>query len=284
MTESIAEIRNRLRRSQQSVRVAPVAPVSTASPAPVSAVAQAETHSSAFAIEDAGKTIIATAVEMSSAQSSDFYLDFRGRLVEAERANGNGAFWTQGDLQFGLPSVAYGPLNWGHDPKAVVGTLLDPYLVSAEQAAASGLGPHIQTGARFWSYLDPSKANALRSFIEQGRAWLSMECIAQGVECVGPNGCGRMNDYIAATNRTKDACEHVRERSSWRRMFNPVFQGAAVIVPPQRPGWANAEITEVVQQAERQLEAASAPIDGLSDEDAVAMVTSILQWSRRSQA
>ena len=273
MTESVAEVRNRLRRRPAITR-----PV-TAPPAP--ARPPAETHSSAFAIEDEGKVIVATAVEAASFTASDFFLDFRGRLVEAERANGNGAFWTQGDLQFGLPSVAHGPLNWGHDPQRIVGTLLDPVMVSAEQAAIQDLGAHIQTGARFWSYLDPQRANMLRSYIEQGRAWLSMECMAQSVECLGPNGCGKMNDYLAAANRTEDACVHVRERSSWRRMVNPIFQGAAVIVPPQRPGWANAEITGVVDQAERQLEAASVQIEGLSDSDAVAMVTTILQWSRR---
>lgn len=276
MSDSVVDLRNKLRAQYaQPRRVRQDAIPAVAETAPV------DTGDSSFALEADGRVIIASPVEAAEESSSKWTLDFRGRLVEAEKANLNGAFWTQKDLEFGLPSVAHGPLNWGHDPKEIVGTLLNPVMVSAEQAANEGVGPHIQTGARFWSYLSPERANMLRKYIDEGRAWFSMECIASQIECRGPNGCGSVMSYADAANKTERACQHVRERSSHRRFVQPVFQGAAVIVPPQRPGWASAAITGLVQNAERQLEAANLSVDGLSDEDAVAMVTAILQWAKR---
>lgn len=236
----------------------------------------------AFAVEnpDSHRVVIAQPVESASWTHDDFLLKFRGRLVEAEHANRNGAFWSQNDLEFGLPSVGHGPLNWGHDATSIIGTLVEPALIKAEQAAAAGVGPHIQTGAVMWAFLNPEKARLLRGYIESGQAWLSMECVSQEIACVGPNGCGRTMPYADAQLRRGAACQHIRERSSHRRFVKPVFQGAAVIVPPQVPGWAGADITGL-HLAEKQAEAANLHIPGLSDDDAIAMVASILEWSKR---
>jgi len=273
VTSSVADLRNQFRAQYARPRAVRAAAIP--------AVAETAPEDLAFALEAEGRVIVSTPVEAAVEAASKWTLDFRGRLVEAESANLNGAFWTQKDLEFGLPTVAHGPLNWGHDAKEIVGALVDPVMVSAEQAANQNAGPHIQTGARFWSYLNPERANMLRKYIDEGRAWFSMECVAEKIECRGPNGCGQVMEYADAANRTERACEHVRERSSYRRFVNPVFQGAAVIVPPQRPGWSNANITGLVQSAERQLEAADLNVDGLSDGDAVAMVAAILQWAKR---
>ncbi len=59
-----------------------------------------------------------------------------GRFVEAERANRNGAFWSTEDLQLGKPTVAGGPLNWLHQERHVIGTLLSADLVSPREDAA----------------------------------------------------------------------------------------------------------------------------------------------------
>lgn len=268
MSDSVIELRERLRPRVVRRRV------------PVTARAQEK--SPAFAVEnpDSHRVVIAQPVESAAWTADDFLLKFRGRLVEAEQANRNGAFWSQNDLEFGLPSVGHGPLNWGHNATDIVGTLVDPTMVKAEQAAAAGVGPHIQTGAVMWAFLNPEKARMLRDYIEGGKAWLSMECVSQEVACVGPNGCGQTMPYADAQLRRGTACEHIKERSSHRRFINPIFQGAAVIVPPQEPGWAGADITGL-QLAEQQAEAANLHVSGLSDESAVAMIASILAWSKR---
>ncbi len=273
MSESVAQVYERLRPPRRRI-VRPAVP----------AIAGNVVIPPSFAVEnhESNRVVIATPIETAALKYGDFVMDFRGRLVEAEHANRNGAFWSQADLEFGLPSVALGPLNWGHDPKDIVGALADANLVTGEQAAVMGVNAHISTGARFWSYLNPAKSRMLKDYIEQKRAWFSMECISKEIACVGPNVCGRVMSYADAQGRTGGACEHVKERASHRRFVDPIFQGAAVIVPPQEPGWLDAAITGVVTEAESQAEAAQLQIDGLSDADALLMVTSILQWSKNN--
>lgn len=73
-----------------------------------------------------------TAAGLGKEMAERLYVKLRGRFVEAEKANQNGAYWSAADLEIGLPTVAYGPLNWLHDERKVVGTLTHAWLVSAE--------------------------------------------------------------------------------------------------------------------------------------------------------
>lgn len=273
--ETVIEIRNRLRAER---------PARRPSDGSVSTLPQ-RLIDPAFAMEDAESQRVTITTPMREAAAKDpGVLALSGRLVEAEHANRNGAFWTQKDLEFGLPSVAMGPLNWLHQERKIVGALRDPRLVSAEQAAAEdpNVGTHIATDAVVWSYIYPEEASAVRRYIEMGRAWLSMECVAASIQCTGPNGCGLTMPYADAMSRSGAACDHVKERASHRRFVDPVFRGAGIIVPPVEPGWANANLG-AQRAAESVLEAASfQPIDGMDDETARLMVAQIIAWSRRA--
>lgn len=88
-------------------------------------------------VEGDSKLTITTAAENLASEAAGsmaqrLFLRLRGRFVEAEKANGNGAFWSVGDLQVGLPTVSSGPLNWLHEEKKIVGSLTNASLVSPE--------------------------------------------------------------------------------------------------------------------------------------------------------
>jgi hypothetical protein len=85
-------------------------------------------------------------------------------------------------------------------------------------------------------------------------------------------------DYLDAQNKTEKACEHVKEHSSVRRFVDPIFQGAAIIVPPTKPGWTNADLS-VQRQAAAKAEKAELEMPGLSTPEVENMVAQILQWS-----
>ena len=77
---------------------------------------------------DSGRTVITAPIrEVAHANVGFTYL--RGRFVEADHANDNGAMWTTEDLQMGGPTVAGGPLNWLHDDRKIIGALLHGELV-----------------------------------------------------------------------------------------------------------------------------------------------------------
>jgi hypothetical protein len=281
---SVFDIRDRLRPRLAPVPT-PVPVRGVVDQAPISGFApDAKISTPAFVVEDqeSGRVVLTMPAETAALSAEDFLLRLSGRLVEAEKANGNGAFWSQGDLEFGLPTVAYGPLNWLHDERKVVGVLTDARLVTKEAAAAASLSlnAHVVADATMWRWLYPSECREVARHSAERALWYSMECISREVACVGERGCGRSVDYLDALNRTTACCDHLRERSAERRFVDPIFQGAAVIVPPVRPGWRDASLG--VQRAAASLvEDQHIDVPGLTTADAEAMVAQVMQWANR---
>lgn len=230
---------------------------------------------------DTHRLVVATPLAEQAARSNSSVLRVSGRLVRAEQANANGALWNQSDLEYGLPTVAYGPLNYQHDGRKIIGTLLDPSLIAGEKAAdGSDVGPYIHTDGVVWRWADPV-VREVEHYLGLEKAWLSMECVSERVQCSGPNGCGQIMSYRDAAVKSEKACSHVRERSSHRRMVDPTFMGAAIIVPPKTPAWADADLSVQVETT-RQLEAASTQIQGLSEAEAAGMLATMMTWTGRS--
>jgi 2'-5' RNA ligase len=215
----------------------------------VSAQPLIENPSNAVVAEINGRQIIAgpaAAFERASRDPSvdeitaEHMLYINGRFVGAEVPNRNGALWSAGDLELARESVLYGPLNWLHEARHVIGTLADAkYVEPAREAAAETIHPHITATSAIWRWIYPDEAYVVQQASDMGQLWYSMECISKEVACAGPEGCGNTTSY--AQYMAGVACEHVRQRASVRHFKNPVFLGGAVIVPPSRPGWAEAD-------------------------------------------
>lgn len=198
----------------------------------------------------------------------------QGRFVGAEKPNRNGAFWSTSDLELGKPTVALGPLNWLHEERHIVGVIADAKFVPSptqaaaetsaetdvvEKAAVTG-DPHITALSAVWRWIYPQEAGVVQMASDAGVLAYSMECVAEAVQCVGDAGCGAQVPYMAYAQG--QACEHLKERASVRRLVNPTFLGGAVIVPPTRPGWADADaavMSEAAAVAEKAYEQAGRP-------------------------
>lgn len=214
----------------------------------------------AFVTTIGGRTLIsapATAADHSrmptvESIANQHLLWMHGRFVGAEVPNRNGALWSSGDLEMGRASVVNGPLNWLHEATHVIGTLakadyIAPTSSTGQQAGAEFTQPHLTATAAIWRWIWPDEAYVIEQASEQGQLWYSMECISREVQCTGENGCGESASY--ANYMAGAACEHLVQRASVRRFVDPVFLGGAVIVPPVRPGWAEADATVMTQAA-----------------------------------
>lgn len=257
--ESLLDVRDRL-----MPKVPHLDDVPTPDPRP-------EQREVAFAVEAPNKVMLALPIQ-TSPTINDYTLRLSGRLVEAEQANANGAFWSYRDLQFGLPSVAAGPLNWLHQERKVVGALTAATLNGREQA---NVNPYLQADSVMWRWIYPQETAEVERAAEQNQLWYSMECVADSVQCVGPGGCGATSTY----HDVEKQCVHVRERSAHRRLVNPVFLGAAIIVPPTQPGWANANI-DLVRQAAALAEKAHLELPGLTTSQAENMLAQIIAYAK----
>lgn len=130
----------------------------------------------------------------------------------------------------------------------------DTQVASIETAAVSN-DPHIVAAASIWRWIYPDEAMVVEQASELNQLWYSMECVADSVVCSGDTGCGTEVSYADYCTNERAGCEHLQTRAGVRRFANPTFLGAAVIVPPTRPGWADAD-ARVMQQASLQAEKA----------------------------
>lgn len=210
-----------------------------------------------------------------AAKANPYNMWLTGRYVEADRPNRNMAFWSTEDLEIGQPTVAHGPLNWNHSEREIIGAIVASELVlqPRELAAATGVGNHIVALAAMWPYIYPERARAIQKASEDGRLWYSMECISEQVQCLA-GGCGHTMGYGDFMRQRSSQCQHMREGAP-RRFINPIFGGGAVIVPPIRPGWANAD-ARVLKQAAALAERQAAAFTGLSTSDAELLVAQLL--------
>lgn len=187
-----------------------------------------------------------------SAGANPMFLHVNGRFVGAEKANRNGALWTTADLEIGRPTVKHGPLNWLHEERHIIGTLVEDEMHVGLRESADVDQPYIGVESVIWKWLYPQEAATVEMAAEQGRAWYSMECISEKVHCTEPSCLGEYG-YFEVIRASDEVCDHVRLKQVARRFENPTFLGGAIIVPPVRPGWADANI-EVMREAASLLE------------------------------
>lgn len=165
-----------------------------------------------------------------------------GRYVQANEANQNGQFWTYDDLQKGEKSIRYTPMNVLHDWERPVGVLVETKMVHrpSKEAASERLLPEVQVLGALWAANFPEVAEKAREFHASKQLWYSMECVAESKQCLT---CEEVYPWATAAAET---CEHLAgSQVAPRRFINPVFLGGALIFPPERPGWKDADITEV---------------------------------------
>jgi hypothetical protein len=197
--------------------------------------------SRAYVISDPGQLDREYAFEMKGERLNPNFVWISGRYAQGEKANRNGQFWTTEDLKGGEYSIRYTPLNVLHEWDRPVGVFVETKLVHREAAAGeSELLPEIQALSALWAHNYPQIADAVRSAHEKGNLWYSMECIGEAKQCLT---CNRQFEWAA-----ERFCSHLEEsKLAPRRLINPVFQGGALIFPPTKPGWVDADIEEVAR-------------------------------------
>lgn len=183
-------------------------------------------------------------------KANPFVMWIAGDFVEADKPNSNTQFWTAADLSMAEYSIKYAPLNMVHRFRNPIGFYAATKTVKLDRKlkAADGAEGNESTGSMkiqalsgLWSHIFPFEAAQAEAADAEGLLFYSMECRGTHLVCAGDNGCGEKFDYMAVDTH----CEHLQERSSIRHIVNPTFRGGALIVPPVKPGWKNANASVV---------------------------------------
>lgn len=184
-----------------------------------------------------------------------------GKYVTTGTANDNGHIFDLAELRDARKSVIYAPMNMLHAPHQIMGAYVANELVypvggvqerPAEAAAVAEMNPYLEALAVFWKYYFPNAYKAVEAAHAQGALAWSMECIPESVTCAG--GCtstfpykGRMDDSY---------CEHLNQPQALKKLNRPHFTAGALVIPPARPAWRNASVTELSTFVRQELEAA----------------------------
>lgn len=193
----------------------------------------------AYVVEAASDLPREFASEFKKMELNPSFMWVAGRYVQANNVNKNGHYWTVEDLESGQHTIQYVPLNINHKSEPV-GTFVETKIVQRESASAGEMVPEIQALGVLWAANYPAVATMVKDAHQKKQLWFSMECISEKKQCLT---CEREFAYRAQAH---EVCEHLAASATApRRFINPVFLGGALVVPPEEPGWPDADVTDV---------------------------------------
>lgn len=186
------------------------------------------------------------ASEIDPKTMNESFLWVAGRYVQANKANKNGQYWTFDDLQKGERTIKYVPVNALHQWETAIGTIVQSKIVHREEKVADESGdtskakdrliPEIQVLGLVWSANYPDISDKIKESNEKKQLWWSMECVAESTQCLT---CEQVFPYVTSAAET---CLHMASSAvAPRRFINPTFLGGALIYPPEKPAWVDAE-------------------------------------------
>lgn len=143
----------------------------------------------------------------------------------------------------------YDPMAPAGNPCPKCGAILnnDGHLVDSLQTAGvsdAGLNAYIEALGVFWRHYFPEEYALVEAAHKEGKLYYSMECIPAQIQCAGADGCGETFQYAGRMSDTY--CAHLKEGVSDKYLIEPHFTAGAILVPPVRPGWSNADIHSLV--------------------------------------
>lgn len=179
-----------------------------------------------------------------------------GNFVMADIANDNGHIFPLTDLQNGATeTITHKPLNLLHQPEKIVGHYAGAELMYpvSEGSDSKIVTPYVEALAAFYHYYFPQQWEKVEAAHGQGALHFSMECVPERLIC-GLDECGKEFAYMGRQSPTY--CDHLREPVAKRHLVHPHFTGGALILPPVRPGWKDADIKELSELVESDPQAA----------------------------
>lgn len=174
-----------------------------------------------------------------------------GNFVEANRANDNGHIFPLDHLKDSYATVLYKPLNLLHQGRYIVGSYVGAELIEPpEDAAEEDKYPIVEALAGFWRSQFPEEYELIKRAHSEGAAFYSMECVPEEIGCTA-EGCGQIAKYVGRHSDTY--CQHMSAAGGQKRLLKPHFSAGALIIPPARPGWKQADIRSLARKDEREL-------------------------------
>lgn len=185
-----------------------------------------------------------------------------GNYIEADRQNSNGHYFPLPDIPAGIETLRGKALNMLHRERYVVGHYVGAQLLdengvemSAEDvvervnnpedpSTVQGVSrPTVEAVAAFYWNRFPEEYEDIQRAHSMGSLYFSMEAIPKEVSCLT---CDKRAPFVGLSSDTY--CSHMNGPVGPKRIHEPRFLGGAIIIPPVKPGWSQAEIKTIARQ------------------------------------
>lgn len=194
-----------------------------------------------------------------------------GRFVEANNPNNNMQAWSLEDLRIARPTINHAPMNVLHQPKHIVGAFVANELIYSmdedvpDEAYAGINNPYVEVLGAFWKYYFPDELEVVQKAHDEGKLFYSMECVAETITFEDTvSGKTQEFPYRGPRSETYGDWNGVSHAIRW--LNKPHFLGGALIIPPGRPGWSNADIKALAQYTEEHQEVAETVYNGVKEQ------------------
>ncbi len=212
----------------------------------------------------------------------DFGWVMANYVDSSPEGNTNGHIFRLEELRSRHATVVGTPLNMGHASKFIVGStvadeLLYPIGETTEDAELAW--PFTEILANFYRGVFPEEWRKVQAAHDTGSSFVSMECIPESLTCAVD---GETFPYDGPQSDTY-TCGHLNNVGARKFLDKPFFVGTGLILPPQRPGWRNANVTELgalieanIDEANRIYDQVAEEVSHLSDTEWTALMADLL--------
>lgn len=157
---------------------------------------------------------------------------YRGRYVEADKPNANGALWLNDELAIASVTPMLMPVTVMHDPATAVGLIADTKLVARDEAGGIPRA-RIDNVIALWKHRFPEIAEEATANYQAGTLMQSMECRMSHYDC---SECGKGFVKLPGGAEQANWCTHLRGeegRNSSRILRGVCFTGTGLIFGTQ---------------------------------------------------
>ena len=190
-----------------------------------------------------------------------------GRFVEADNPNRNKQAWALEDLRLKRPTINHAPMNMVHQARNIVGAFVATELLYPTEDVAGDViqHPHIEALGAFWRYYFPEEFSLVQKAHDEGSLFFSQECVAETTRFEDPDtGETETFPYMGPRHESYGDWNDRAGATKW--LDNPHFLGGALILPPFRPGWANADVTTLSQYVDSHSDLAETVFTSVADQ------------------
>ncbi len=180
------------------------------------------------------------------------------KYVEGGNPNRNNHMWSPEDLASSVESIRHTPMNMLHKSHHVVGSFTAAKYMdrphTATLAQEGDFNPYVEVVGPFWRYYFPNELYTVESAFEEGRLFVSMECVSETARWHrASDGATEDFPYMGPTHQSYGEWQ---AEGNVLQFVNPHFLGGGLIVPPVAPGWGGAEVREMAHYVEKNQEEA----------------------------